>query len=105
MRVSMTEINAKDVLKPFRDEIDMLDREIISLLGRRFEIVDQVGKTKAKHKLSQIQPERMQEVLDIVGNLATQNNLAPEFVQNIYKMMIEHAHSLEFAYQEEGEYE
>lgn len=92
----MSEINAEEILKPFRDEIDRLDREIVSLLGQRFQVIHDVGVTKAKHKLSPVQPKRMDEVLDRVAALARENNLDPEFVRNLYCMMIDHAHTLEF---------
>ena len=105
MPVIMTEINVKELLRTHRIEIDILDRQIIALLGRRFEIVDQVGKLKAEHHVSPVQTDRVQEVLDQVGDLAKKNDLSPEFVQELYSKMIDHAHKLEFTYQEEGEYE
>lgn len=92
----MGEINAEEILKPFRDEIDRLDHDIVELIGKRFQVVHDVGVTKAKHKLSPVQPARMDAVLDRVGALATQNNLDPAFIRNLYCMMIDHAHSLEF---------
>jgi len=101
----MTEINVKELLRTHRIEIDMLDRQIIALLGRRFEIVNEVGKLKAEHNVSPVQTDRMKEVLDHVGELAKKNGLSPEFVQELYSKMIDHAHVLEFTYQEDGEYE
>ena len=105
MPVIMTEINVKELLRTHRIEIDMLDRQIIALLGRRYEIVNEVGKLKAENKVSPVQTDRMQEVLDHVGELAKKNGLSPEFVQELYSKMIDHAHTLEFTYQEDGEYE
>ena len=105
MPVIMTEINVKELLRTHRIEIDMLDRQIIALLGRRYEIVNEVGKLKAANKVPPVQTDRMKEVLDHVGELAKKNGLSPEFIQELYSKMIDHAHELEFTYQEDGEYE
>ncbi len=92
----MTQINAEDILKPFRTEIDSLDNDIVALIGERFRIVKLVGEAKALHALSPVQPKRMDEVLDRVADLAKQNDLDPQFIRNLYAMMIDHAHTLEF---------
>ncbi|MCB9964217.1 MAG: chorismate mutase [Rhodospirillales bacterium] len=85
------------MLTPHRAEIDRLDREIIALLGKRFDVVHAVGELKAKHGISPVQSKRMQIVLDRVAALAQDHHLDPVFVQNLYRLMIDHAHSLEFS--------
>lgn len=92
----MNEINAEEILKPFRIEIDRLDKQIVKLIGERFEVVKQVGETKAQYNLSPVQPKRMDEVLNRVSKLAEEHNLDPAFVRGLYEAMIDHAHSLEF---------
>ena len=92
----MSEINADHILKSFREEIDRLDQEIVKLIAERFEVVHQVGETKAKHNLSPVQPRRMTEVLDRVSALASSHNLDADMVRDLYTRMIDHAHTLEY---------
>lgn len=92
----MSEINPQEILKPFRDEIDRLDQEIVKLIAERFEIVHQVGEAKAKYNISTVQPKRMDEVLNRVAHIAERHNLDPDLIRLLYTNMIDHAHSLEF---------
>lgn len=92
----MTEINAKEILKPFRQKIDDLDEQIITLIAERFKVVHQVGEAKAAHNISTVQPKRMEEVLDRVATLAIDRGLDPELARRLYSNMIDHAHTLEF---------
>ena len=92
----MNEINTEEILKPFRNEIDRLDQEIVRLIAERFKVVHQVGVTKAKHKISTVQPKRMDEVLNRVAGIAQEHDLDPDLVRLLYTNMIDHAHKLEF---------
>lgn len=82
-------------LKDHRNEIDALDDQIITLLRERFEIVQKVGHHKAQNNLDVVQTGRVQEVLDRVRGLASQQALDPDFIGNLYQVMIDHAHVLE----------
>ncbi len=92
----MDKINEEEILKPLRAEIDHLDRELIALLAKRFDVVHRVGEIKKKYNLSPIQPKRMEQVLERVASLAEEHHIDPDFVKNLYHMMIDHAHALEF---------
>ncbi len=84
-----------DILKPLRDQIDMLDDEIIRLLGQRVQIVRQVAEMKYKNNLSVVRPQRMQLVLDRTEAIAKQHNIKPSVISDIYNTLIEYAHELE----------
>lgn len=51
-------------IEELRQQIDAIDSRILELLNRRAEIVVQVGKEKAREKLSFHSPEREGEILD-----------------------------------------
>ncbi len=82
-------------LQNYRNDIDALDDRIISLLEERFKIVKKVGNYKVEHALDVVQTGRVQEVLDRVRGLALTHTLDPDFIENLYKIMIDHAHTLE----------
>lgn len=92
----MSEINADDILRPFRAQIDAIDNQLVDLLAQRYDVVRQVGEIKARHALSPVQSGRVKQVLDRVSDIAIQKDLDPAFVRRLYELMIDHAHNLEF---------
>jgi len=84
-----------DVLKPFRDQIDVLDEEIVRLLGQRVQVVRKVAEAKHKHDLSVVRPKRMNLVLDRAETLGEKNDIKPSVVRHIYATLIDYAHELE----------
>lgn len=82
-------------LKPFRDEIDALDEQLIDLLSRRFAVVRKVGELKAREGLDVVQSARAEEVLSRVASMAESKNLDPELMRKIWAMMIDQAHVIE----------
>lgn len=83
------------ILKPLRDQIDVLDEEIVRLLGQRVQIVRKVADAKHQKTLSVVQPNRMNIVLDKAEELGRQNNIKPSVVRHIYETLIDYAHELE----------
>lgn len=78
-------------LLSYRDKIDILDREIIELLGKRFSVVKQVGIYKKEHNLPPLQPSRWVEVLKTRKAWAIENGLSPEFIERIWNELHEYA--------------
>ncbi|TFH41609.1 MAG: chorismate mutase [ANME-2 cluster archaeon] len=70
-----------------RENIDIIDREIVKLLSQRSNYVKQAAgfkKTIADVKA----PNRVEEVIGKVRNLATENGLDPGIVEQVYRTMI-----------------
>ncbi len=82
-------------LKPFRDEIDALDEQLVTLLARRFAVVREVGRFKAGSDMDVVQSGRAEEVKNRVAEMARAKGLDAEFVRSIWSMMIDHAHVIE----------
>ena len=60
---------ALDELLPFREDIDRLNREILSLLSKRGELVTIIGRFKRMHGLDFYDPGREREMIDaLVGS-------------------------------------
>ncbi len=82
------------VLKPLRDQIDAIDAEILELLCRRGEVVQQVGHTKAKSDAPVFRPEREAQVLRGVAE-RNRGPLANEDVQTIFREIMSACRALE----------
>jgi chorismate mutase len=79
---------AKILLKEHRESIDRLDAILIYTLGERFKHTQAVGKLKAKHDLPPADPEREDEQITRLGNLARAADLDAEFAEQFLKFII-----------------
>ena len=74
-------------IQDIRIEIDRLDRQIIALIGTRFEYV----KAAAKYKTSETSvkaPERFKSMLEQRRIWAEEENLSPDVIENIYQDLV-----------------
>lgn len=82
-------------MKSFREQIDIIDDQIIKLLDRRFKICHQVALHKKSNKIAVMQNERVEEVKNRCAKLASAYSIDPTFVVNLYSLIIEEACHLE----------
>lgn len=71
-------------LQDYRNQIDEIDTQIITLLSERFEVVKKVWEYKKLHNLPPLQPERWQQVLSSKKELAQKYGVNPEFIETIW---------------------
>ncbi len=83
------------MLKTYRNELDNVDKEIINLLAKRFEIVKQIWKYKKENNIWILQKWRWKEVLknrkQIAKNLWINENL----IESIWNLIHQEALKLE----------
>lgn len=72
-------------LQKFRKQIDEIDQEIIKLLAKRLDVVQEIAKYKKEKLLSSLQPARWQEVLDSRIEMAKKLELKEDFIKNIWE--------------------
>jgi len=53
-----------NVLEGYRETINIIDRQLIELLSKRFETVRKIGAYKKERNMPPLQPARWREVLD-----------------------------------------
>ena len=82
-------------LEYLREEIDVVDRGIVLLLAKRFEIVKQIGEFKKKNHQVIVDNSRFQKVLEKVEELANQTGIDKDFIDKIYKEIHDYACDLE----------
>jgi len=73
-----------------REQIDIIDRKLVELLGKRFESTHQVGLLKASQALEPVDATREAEKLSELSALCEQYNLNPALVTELFsKIMAE----------------
>ena len=85
-------------LTPLRAEIDALDERIIDLLARRYDVVRRVAVVKAAEGLPAVLPDRVEAVKQRAAALGAARGLDPEFLTQLYQMIIDEACRIEEAY-------
>lgn len=82
-------------LDGFRDEIDDLDRRLVALIGRRYEICRQVAEHKRSNGIPMMQSGRVEQVKARVAELGVQHGVNPELLRQLYALIIGEAWRLE----------
>ena len=70
-------------LASLREEIDQLDEQLWEVIGKRADVVRQIGEWKRLHGEQVIQPERWQEVLQHCQSVADRHGLSETVVQEV----------------------
>lgn len=74
-------------IEDVRDEIDALDQQIISLLGKRFLYVQEIVRFKSSSEEIKASG-RFDEVIKNRRELALRNNLSPDIIEKMYRLLI-----------------
>ncbi len=90
----MTKDEAERLLKESRSKIDDLDRQLVGLLNRRTEIVEDIGRAKEAAGLPIYEPNREEDVFRNVFS-HNQGPLSTEALRGIYERIIDEMRSLQ----------
>ena len=75
---------SKDITS-LREEIDQLDEQLWEIIGKRADVVRQVGEWKRQHSEQVLQPQRWQQVLQHCQTIAEKHGLSDTVVQEVMK--------------------
>lgn len=75
-------------LEPLRQEIDSLDRQIVSLLARRKSVVQEVIQVKQAQGLPMYHPAREENLISMRRRQAETAGLDPDFVEEIFRNIL-----------------
>ena len=70
-------------LASLREEIDQLDEQLWEVIGKRADVVRQIGEWKRQHGEQVVQPERWQEVLQHCQSVADRHGLSETVIQEV----------------------
>lgn len=76
-------------MEDIRNEIDRLDRAVISLLGKRYKYVMTASKFKTS-ETSVRAPERFKAMLQKRGEWAASEGLNPDVIEKLYRDLVLH---------------
>lgn len=74
-----------------REQIDAIDRQLLELLGKRFELTHQVGLLKASQALEPVDATREAEKLAELDKLCEQHKLNPALVRELFSQIMAEA--------------
>ncbi len=80
-----TEADYSNALNTLRTQIDVVDHQLIEMLGKRMKISDQIGSLKKNKNVAILQTKRWNEILGKMILEGEENNLSEEFVLRIFK--------------------
>lgn len=70
-------------LASLRDEIDQLDEQLWEIIGKRADVVRQIGDWKRQHSEQVLQTERWQQVLQLCQTIAEKYGLSETVVREV----------------------
>ncbi len=76
-----------DFLKLYRDEIDLIDLEILDTMSRRAKVIEKIAEYKKEHKMTILQVSRWDELLKDRLSLAEKLGLDPKFSKELYQQI------------------
>ncbi|UJH70696.1 chorismate mutase [Ornithinimicrobium sp. INDO-MA30-4] len=82
----------EDPLAQLRSEIDEVDQAMLDLLGRRLELVSQVGEVKGKHGLPIYAPDREQAMINARRAQATAKGIPPDLIEDVLRRCMREAY-------------
>jgi 4-amino-4-deoxychorismate mutase len=84
-----------EILKPYRHRIDELDRQIIDLLRKRYDVIEEVAHLKAAENIEAVLQDRVDEVRENAARMGAKKGLDEDFIRQLYAQLIEHSCNLE----------
>lgn len=78
---SLSEIEA------IRQVLDTMDAEIVELIGKRFELVKQLGEIKAANNMPIYQAERWREIIESRTSWGVDNQLDAVFISKLFELI------------------
>jgi chorismate mutase len=79
-------------LQKLRGSIDLLDQELIHVIARRMQLVDEIGEVKKENGVTIFQIERWLEILKSRKAKAQENDLNENFIVELFSLI--HKHSI-----------
>jgi chorismate mutase/prephenate dehydratase len=84
-----------NALNKYREEIDSINGQIISLLSSRQDIAAAIGQIKRRLGIETFDPAREQEILTRLATSSTKGNLTEEAIRNIFNEILSAARSVQ----------
>ena len=84
-KVTDTEADYRNALNTLRTQIDVVDHQLIEMLGKRMKIADEIGALKKQKNVAILQSRRWNEILGKMILEGEEHNLSEEFILRVFK--------------------
>lgn len=74
-------------LSEFRTKIDECDRQLLSLIARRMDIVSHIGEYKQEHGLTILQSQRYTDIIEALQEDSETKGLSKEFIKSLFEII------------------
>lgn len=75
----------KNKINMMRTQIDVIDHQLIEMLGKRMTVADDIGYLKKAHNVAVLQTKRWNEILGKMILQGEEKNLSEEFILRVFK--------------------
>ncbi len=75
----------KNKINTLRTQIDVIDHQLIDMLGKRMKVADEIGSLKKQHNVAVLQTKRWNEILGKMILQGEEKNLSEEFILRVFK--------------------
>jgi chorismate mutase len=75
----------KNSINTLRTKIDVIDHQLIEILGKRMQVADAIGHLKKEHNVAVLQSKRWNEILGKMILEGEEKNLSEEFILRLFK--------------------
>jgi chorismate mutase len=76
---------AQEKLMDLRQQIDMIDDELLNVLERRMQVSDKLGHVKKEHNIRILQTNRWDEILKNMYDKGLKKGLSEEFIERLFR--------------------
>lgn len=84
-KVTDNDTEFKNALNTLRTQIDVVDHQLIEMLGKRMQIADGIGQLKKDNNVAILQTKRWNEILGKMILQGEEKNLSEEFILRVFK--------------------
>ncbi len=84
-----------EALSKFREELNELDEQLVELLGKRYQVIREVGHFKKANTIPMMQSKRVEKVKDRCAEMGKKVQLDPDFIRGLYTLIIDEACRIE----------
>ena len=85
----------KMVLKKLRKDIDKIDKQIMTLLEHRLEVVKKVADYKKKNNIPLYDKKREEEIILSKKEYVKEKDISEKYIEEIFKRIIKESHIVE----------
>ncbi|MDG9885475.1 chorismate mutase [Pseudomonas sp. GD04058] len=81
--------NASAELQPYRKQLDRINELLVDLLAERMQVCRLIARVKSARGIAIMQPLRVNSTLDQVRALSGPRKLRPEYLDGLFRLIIE----------------